>query len=55
MFKLVGHTSAILSIQYDINKDTIISSSVDKTIKIWDCLNESIVIDYLHTTWLNKI
>ena len=39
MFKLVGHSDYIFSIDYDNLKDILISTSQDKTLKIWDCLN----------------
>ena len=39
MFKLVGHSNYIHSIDYDICKDIVISTSIDKIIKIWDCVN----------------
>ena len=39
MFKLVGHSFFIISIDYDNLKDIVISTSHDKTLKIWDCLN----------------
>ena len=38
MFKLVGHSDIIISIDYDELKNIMVSTSSDRTLKVWDCI-----------------
>ena len=45
MFKLTGHTNFIRAFDYNDKDDIIISGSIDKSIKLWNCRNQSIIIN----------
>ena len=45
MFKYIVHTEFIGAIDYDDINDAIISGSNDKSIKLWDCKRQLIIIN----------
>ncbi|KAM3131954.1 Serine/threonine-protein kinase smu1 [Paramecium bursaria] len=57
IFKLRGHTQFINAIDYNELKNYIISGSADKSIKLWDCNNQSIIINKMqsHLTSITQI
>ena len=38
MRTLIGHTNRVYSLQFDSNRDLIVSGSLDSTIRIWSAL-----------------
>ncbi|KAM3133589.1 hypothetical protein pb186bvf_014276 [Paramecium bursaria] len=45
LFKLIGHSDSICAIDYNEIDDILISGSDDRSIKLWDCKNQSILIN----------
>jgi guanine nucleotide-binding protein subunit beta-2-like 1 protein len=55
--RFVGHTNDVLSVCFSPDNRQIVSSSRDKTIKLWNTLGECkyTITDECHTEWVSTV